>query len=184
MTKPERDALSLSKRLSLVLRHAPGSIGIVLDESGWTDVEALLAALTRHSVPLTRAELEQVVRSSDKQRFALSADGTRIRANQGHSVAVELGYVAQAPPELLFHGTLARLLPAIREQGLLKGKRHHVHLSATRELAQIVARRRRGATVVLEIAAGAMARDGFELFCSDNGVWLADHVPPRFLRAD
>jgi putative RNA 2'-phosphotransferase len=176
-----RDTNTISKRLSFVLRHDPASIGIALDAQGWIDVAALLAALAQHGHPLSREELEAVVRESDKQRFALSADGVRIRANQGHSIEVELGYVTRVPPELLYHGTIERYLPAILEQGLVKGQRHHVHLSAGRDLALIVAKRRRGTPIVLEVAAGAMAREGIELLCSDNGVWLTSHVPARFL---
>jgi putative RNA 2'-phosphotransferase len=183
VAKPSRETVTLSKRLSYVLRHAPGSIGVELDAGGWVAVDELLAAFARHGQALSRAELEQLVQRSDKRRFAFSADGGRIRASQGHSVAVELGYAAQTPPELLFHGTIERYLAAIRDQGLHKGRRHHVHLSVNRELALIVARRRRGSPVVLEVAAGAMAREGFELFCSDNGVWLVSHVPARFLTA-
>lgn len=169
-----RDAASLSRFLSLVLRHEPERIGIVLDENGWTDVDALLSALADQGTRLSRAELEAVVRESDKRRFAFSADGLRIRANQGHSVAVDLGYEPAPPPDVLYHGTVERFLPAIRRHGLLKGKRHHVHLSATREVAAAVGRRR-GDPVVLEIAAAAMASEGHVFFCSANGVC----TPPK-----
>ena len=130
MAKAAPGPVGTSKLLSYVLRHAPESIGIELDGGGWASVDVLLAALARHGRPLSRAELEQLVQTSDKRRFAFSADGARIRASQGHSVAVDLGYLAQTPPEVLFHGTLERLLPAIRDQGLHKGRRHHVHLSS------------------------------------------------------
>lgn len=172
---------SVSKLLSLVLRHEPGTIGITLDESGWTHVPALLDALSLHGKPIDRAELARIVRESDKQRFAFSEDGSKIRANQGHSVQVELGYEARQPPELLFHGTVARFLDPIQREGLRKGERHHVHLSATRDLAATVGKRR-GAPVILEVTCGVMAREGFVFFVSTNGVWLTDHVPPRFLR--
>jgi putative RNA 2'-phosphotransferase len=175
-----RDAISLSKFLSLVLRHDPGLIGMTLREGGWAAVDELLEALAKHGRSLSRAELESLVRQSDKQRFAFSPDGTLIRASQGHSVPVELGYEPTPPPSTLFHGTIERYLPAIRRDGLLKGKRHHVHLSATRELATVVGRRR-GAPVVLVIAAAAMAQEGHAFFCSANGVWLTDHVPVRFI---
>jgi putative RNA 2'-phosphotransferase len=176
----ERDATPLSKFLSLVLRHDPGKLGITLQEDGWTSVGALLVALAEHGTPLGRAELERLVHESDKQRFAFSSDGSMIRANQGHSVSVDLGYLPLLPPALLFHGTVARFLPNVRAEGLLKGKRHHVHLSSTRELATLVGSRR-GAPVVLTVNAGAMASEGHEFFCSPNGVWLTSHVPPRFL---
>jgi putative RNA 2'-phosphotransferase len=177
----KRRSVSISKQLSFVLRHDPGSIGISLDREGWVRVDLLLEALERHGNALDRSELEAIVRQSDKRRFALSADGALIRANQGHSVEVELGYAPLAPPSVLYHGTVARYLPSIRERGLVRGDRHHVHLSATRELAEAVGRRR-GSPVVLEVDAGRMAAAGHEFFRSENGVWLTSHVPPEFLR--
>jgi putative RNA 2'-phosphotransferase len=174
---------SASKFLSLVLRHDPALIGVALDDAGWVDVDVLLDALARHGKALERSALERLVRESDKQRFALSADGRRIRANQGHSVDVALGYAASPPPELLYHGTVERFLSAIRVEGLVRGARHHVHLSATRDVATSVGSRR-GRPVVIEVDAGAMARQGYEFFRSENGVWLTDHVPARFLRLD
>jgi len=163
-----------------VLRHEPGRVGITLDESGWTDVIELLDAFSRHGTPITRAELEQVVRGSDKQRFAFGEDGTLIRANQGHSVNVDLGHVTSEPPPVLYHGTVAKFLGVIRAEGLRKGQRHHVHLSATLETAVRVGQRR-GRALVLEVAAQAMARDGHRFFVSPNGVWLVEHVPPSYL---
>ena len=174
------DQRSLSKFLSFVLRHHPEAIGLTLADHGWVPVAELLTALTTHGKQLDLAALEELVSGSDKQRFAFSPDRLMIRANQGHSVQVDLGLSPRHPPGLLFHGTVARYLPAIREQGLLKGERHHVHLSATRDLALVVARRR-GAPLLLEIDAGGMAVAGHLFYCSENGVWLTDHVPPRFL---
>ena len=171
---------SLSKFLALVLRHRPATIGLTLSEDGWVPVDELLAALAANGRKVTVAELEELVAHSDKQRFALSSDGRSIRANQGHSVRVDLGLSPVPPPDSLYHGTVARYLPAIREQGLLKGKRHHVHLSATRELAQLVGARR-GAPVVLRVVARAMAEMQHRFYLSQNGVWLTDHVPPQFL---
>lgn len=168
-----------SKFLSLVLRHEPQSAGVVLDEAGWVGVRELLDGCARAGVVMTPDELHEIVRSSDKQRFALSEDGSRIRANQGHSVEVELGYAPAAPPEALWHGTADRFLASIRTQGLVKGARHHVHLSETREMAAAVGRRH-GRLVVLEIAAGRMQRDGFTFMRTTNGVWLVDHVPPSY----
>lgn len=173
-------AVRTSKFLSLVLRHQPQTIGIILDSAGWTDVDALLRALAKHGHPLTRAQLGELVASSDKQRYALSPDGQRIRANQGHSVEVELDLPAVAPPARLFHGTVAEVLPAIREQGLVKGARHHVHMSADLETATKVGGRR-GVPVILSIRAEAMAEAGHEFYRSANGVWLTDHVPPAYI---
>src|SRR5579859_6897056 len=122
--------IGLSKFLSLVLRHEPQRIGIALDEHGWTDVAELLGAAARHGVSMSRDDLARVVATSDKQRFALSPDGARIRANQGHSVDVDLALERVAPPALLYHGTVDKFVDGIRARGLVRGERHHVHLSA------------------------------------------------------
>ena len=168
----------LSKFLSLVLRHEPERIGIALDSAGWTDVSALLAAAAAHGSSITRDELVHVVATSDKQRFALSEDGTRIRANQGHSVEVELELAPAAPPAILYHGTVERFIESICDKGLIKGERHHVHLSADLETAQKVGGRR-GRYAILVVRASEMV--GHTFFVSQNGVWLTDHVPTTFL---
>jgi uncharacterized protein (TIGR02452 family) len=170
----------ISKFLSLVLRHEPERIGISLDDSGWTDVPALLAAAAKHGVSLTREQLAEVVAGSDKQRFALSPDGERIRANQGHSVDVDLKLEAVSPPATLYHGTVDKFLDSIRAKGLIKGERHHVHLSADTTTASKVGSRR-GKAVLLQVRAAAMAEAGHQFFRSANGVWLVESVPPEFL---
>ncbi|KAK0403525.1 hypothetical protein QR680_016973 [Steinernema hermaphroditum] len=144
-----------SKFLSLVLRHKPEAAGIALDANGWADVLELLAALHRRNRPMTRPQLEQLVAGCPKQRFAFSEDGTRIRANQGHSVGVDLQLTPLRPPELLFHGTVPRFADSIRRDGLQKMNRHHVHLSEDRETASTVGRRR-GTPTVLTIRSGDM----------------------------
>lgn len=169
-----------SKFLSLVLRHKPESIGVQLDENGWVDVDVLLAALTTHGRPLSRTELDRLVKENDKQRFAFNHDGSCIRANQGHSVEVDLALEAEAPPEKLYHGTVEKFLNSIFREGLLKGERRHVHLSLNLETAVKVGQRR-GKPVVLEIASGQMHREGYAFYVSGNGVWLVDHVPPQYL---
>ena len=168
-----------SKLLSLVLRHRPELIGIALDEGGWVQVDELLAALAAHGRPLTRAQLERLVATSDKQRFAL--DGDRIRASQGHSVPVDLGLSPVPPPRELFHGTPVRNVDAILREGLRKGQRHHVHLSPDVATATRVGARR-GTAAVLLVEAAAMAADGHVFLRSANGVWLVDSVPARYLR--
>jgi putative RNA 2'-phosphotransferase len=180
MATPPDPHRHLSKFLSLLLRHQPQLIGLSLDEAGWTDVDDLLQRLNQHGHPADRALLEAVVAQSDKQRFALSPDGQRIRANQGHSVQVELGYTPQPPPELLYHGTASRHLEAIRTEGLQRGSRHHVHLSPDADTAHRVGQRH-GSPVVLTVRAGEMSRAGHPFFVSDNGVWLVESVPPQFL---
>ncbi|MBK8167924.1 MAG: RNA 2'-phosphotransferase [bacterium] len=170
----------LSRFLSYVLRHRPDAVGLALDAAGWVEVDALLAACAAHGRPLTRDELEQVVARDDKQRYAFGDDGLRIRASQGHSVAVELGYEPRMPPEILYHGTTERFLEAIRREGLRRGERHHVHLSADEETARRVGARR-GRPVVLRVRAGEMARAGTPFFLSANGVWLTEGVGVGFI---
>ena len=169
-----------SKFLSLVLRHDPDRIGITLDDAGWTDVAALLDATAAHGVMITRDELVQIVATSDKQRFALSPDGARIRANQGHSVEVDLALAPATPPAVLYHGTVGQFVDSIREQGLIKGARHHVHLSADTATAAKVGGRR-GKPVILTVRAADMVAAGHTFFCSENGVWLVDHVQAQFI---
>lgn len=171
---------SLSKLLSFLLRHRPQAVGLRLSAEGWVSVDELISALAAHGHTVDRATLERIVAESDKQRFAFSSDGRLMRANQGHSVSIDLGLTPEQPPDVLFHGTVARYLAAIRAQGLLKGKRHHVHLSATIEVARSVGGRR-GVPTVLRVDAAAMARDGYLFYRSQNGVWLTEHVPPQFL---
>ena len=173
-------AVRISKFLSLVLRHRPEKIGIGLDQSGWASVERLIEASSRRGFDFTREELQNVVDGNDKKRFSLSEDGLWIRANQGHSIKVELGYAPTAPPEILYHGTAERFSTSIKQQGLIKGKRHHVHLSADVDTATKVGRRH-GKPVVLIIEAGRMRQDGFIFYLSANGVWLTDCVPVQYL---
>ncbi|MBW3598893.1 MAG: RNA 2'-phosphotransferase [Planctomycetes bacterium] len=175
-----QEAKRISKFLSYVLRHDPGSIGVELSPAGWVPVETLIAAANRHGSPLTVEQLHEVVRTSDKQRFALSEDGLQIRANQGHSVSVELGYEPAVPPELLYHGTTAKFLDAIRREGLKKGRRHHVHLSATIETATAVGGRR-GKPVILAVRAAEMHRAGAPFYVTPNKVWLTDAVPIGYI---
>jgi putative RNA 2'-phosphotransferase len=170
----------LSKFLSFVLRHEPQAIGLVLDGNGWARIDELLEKSRAHGQPLTRELLDTIVATSPKRRFAVSADGQRIRASQGHSVEVDLGYAPATPPALLFHGTVAAALPAIRSEGLRKMQRHHVHLSGDEATARTVGARR-GQPVVLRIAAGAMHAAGYVFYRSANGVWLTEQVPPQFI---
>lgn len=173
----------ISKYLARHLRHQPERIGIELDEHGWVPVEELLRAAGEHGFPVSREELTQVVAANDKQRYVLDTERDRIRASQGHSVAVDLELPPAIPPQRLYHGTVARFLDAIRSQGLRPMNRHAVHLSPERETAQRVGARR-GRPVVLPVAAGAMHRDGHTFQLSANGVWLTAEVPPRYLDFD
>jgi len=176
-----RDRLvKISKFLSLILRHKPEEIGITLNSSGWVPVADLLEACNKHTFPISMEELETVVATSDKKRFAFNEDHSMIRANQGHSVEVELGYQPQTPPDILYHGTATRFLSSIVEIGLIKGQRHHVHLSKEVETA-IKVGQRHGKAVVLIVKSGQMHRDGHIFYLSENGVWLTDSVPPSYI---
>lgn len=180
MSDAQRVQRRLSRFLSLVLRHHPERVGLHLDRGGWADVDELIACAQRADVPLTIDRLRAVVAGNTKQRFALSPDGRRVRANQGHSIPVDLGLVAVVPPRHLYHGTATQSLPAIRRNGLTGRGRNHVHLSGDRETA-IAVGRRHGEPVVLTVAAGEMHRQGHVFQRSVNGVWLTEVVPPRFL---
>jgi putative RNA 2'-phosphotransferase len=173
---------AVSKYLALILRHKPEAAGLVLEAQGWAPVAAVLAAVQRRFPGFSLADLHDLVRSNDKQRYAFDESEERIRANQGHSISVELGLDPVAPPSRLYHGTIEHFLPSILRQGLVKGRRQHVHLSADHATAQTVGARRAGATVILEVQASAMAAAGQSFFRSANGVWLTDRVAPEFLR--
>ncbi|MEI9866318.1 MAG: RNA 2'-phosphotransferase [Limisphaerales bacterium] len=176
----EKETKHASKFLSLVLRHEPERIGLKLGDAGWVGVTELLEAMNRHGVALPLDQLKHVVATSDKKRFALSEDGSQIRANQGHSVEVDLQYLPKTPPEILYHGTATRFLDGIRQDGLQRMERHDVHLSAETKVTVQVGSRH-GKPVLLVIRAGEMHRAGHVFRCSTNGVWLVDNVPAQFI---
>ena len=172
---------STSKFLSYVLRHQPDAIGLKLDEEGWADLSELIRLANADGRNLSLELIEEVVATNDKKRFAFSDNGSRIRASQGHSVAIELGLKPVPPPNVLYHGTATRFLDSIKEKGLIAGSRQHVHLSADRNKATDVGRRH-GEPVVLIVEAINMHGCGHEFFISENGVWLTLCVPVKFLR--
>jgi putative RNA 2'-phosphotransferase len=180
---PTDPIVATSKLLSYVLRHRPDSIGLALDAHGWADTAELLSCLAAHGKRVDRALLERVVADNDKQRFALSGDGSRIRASQGHSIAVDLQLREAEPPAMLYHGTASRFLKAILAVGLKAGARHHVHLSADPQTATRVGARH-GFPAVLRIDAARMRADGIAFYQSDNGVWLTAGVKPKYLSQD
>ncbi|MCT7961588.1 RNA 2'-phosphotransferase [Laspinema sp. D1] len=172
--------IKISKYLSYHLRHHPEEIGLELEPGGWVPVEALLAAAQRHQFPITRSELELVVETSNKQRFSFDSTGTRIRANQGHSIPIDLQLDPICPPDILYHGTGEQAVDSILAQGLQKRTRHHVHLSPDIDTARQVGMRH-GNPVVFTIKSAEMHQNGHLFYCSDNGVWLVDEVPPEYL---
>lgn len=168
----------ISKFLSLILRHNPSLIHLKLDENGWASVDFLLK---NKKQPFSLAELKEVVETNDKKRFSFNEDGTKIRANQGHSISnINLELKSKTPPEFLYHGTVGKFLSAIREKGLLKMNRQHVHLSQERETA-IKVGSRRGKPIILSIRSGEMSRKGHDFYLSENGVWLTNHIPSEFI---
>lgn len=172
--------VKISKFLSKYLRHKPEEIGIQLALGGWVAVDELLIACTNHKFPITREELEEVVATSDKKRFAFDSTLTLIRANQGHSTQVDLQLEPVVPPKVLYHGTGKTSGDAIMQTGISKMSRHHVHLSSDIATATIVGARH-GKPVIFAVDAGVMYAAGYIFYCSDNGVWLVDHVPPEYL---
>ncbi|MBD2775155.1 RNA 2'-phosphotransferase [Iningainema tapete] len=172
--------VKISKYLSRHLRHQPDRIGITLAPGGWVAVDELLAACKKHQLPISRDELDEVVANNDKQRFSFDSTGTLIRANQGHSVEVDLQLEPATPPSVLYHGTGHKAVESILQTGLCKMSRHHVHLSSDIATAKIVGARH-GKPVVFTVDAAAMHESGYTFYCSDNGVWLVDSVPPDYL---
>lgn len=170
----------LSKFMSLVLRHKPETIGLELDANGWVPVDALIAKMRAAGSSIDSNILSHIVATNEKKRFAFDATGTLIRASQGHSVTVDLGYTPQQPPEILFHGTAAHNRDIILAEGLKKGARHHVHLSNNIDTA-IQVGGRHGRPVVFTVHAAAMHNDGFAFYQSENGVWLTGSVPPQYV---
>ena len=171
-----------SRFLSMILRHRPEVIGITLDEHGWADVQELLLGMKR-THPIDMDILEEIVRADNKQRYSFNEDKTKIRANQGHSIPVDVELPLVEPPEYLWHGTGEKYVESIGEQGLIAKSRLYVHLSADRETARIVGARH-GRPVVYRVQTGQMQKDGFLFYRSVNGVWLTKQVPVRYLDRD
>lgn len=174
----DKNLAKISKFLSYVLRHKPDAIGLSLDPEGWADINDLIS---KADVPITHDLLHQAVTTNDKKRFAISEDGLAIRANQGHSVTVDLGLEAMEPPEVLYHGTATRFLDSIEQQGLRPQNRQYVHLSADHDTAVSVGQRH-GKPVVLTIPARQMHQQGHQFFQADNGVWLTKNVECEWLQ--
>jgi putative RNA 2'-phosphotransferase len=177
----EKQITHISKFLSLVLRHKPETIGIQLDENGWTDVELLLERSNSYGINFDKDILKHIVATNSKKRFAFNDNLDKIRASQGHSINIELGYTHQKPPEILYHGTGDKSVESILEKGLEKRNRQQVHLSSDVETA-IKVGQRHGKPFVFKVLAEQMYNDKFEFYRSDNGVWLTDNVPTKYLK--
>lgn len=179
----DRARIQASRFLSLVLRHKPQHAGLSLDVSGWCKVNDLLKGCASHGHPLSHEELDVIVAENDKQRFEFSDDRRRIRARQGHSIKVDLGYKPSIPPDILYHGTATRFLDSIKLKGLLRVGRQHVHLSFAVHTALKVGERH-GVPVVIPVRAREMQEAGFVFYCTANEVWLVDSVPSVYLKFD
>lgn len=177
----EKQKKSKSKFLSYVLRHHPELINLALDENGWANVDELIAKSKRDSYEgFTFEELDEIVQTNAKKRFAFNEDKTKIRASQGHSIDINLALIPQQPPEFLYHGTAQSNMDSILENGIEKRSRQHVHLSQDKETATNVGMRH-GKPIILTIRTQKMFEDGIEFYLSDNGVWLTDHVDPKYI---
>ena len=174
--------VKISKFLSYHLRHRPDLLGLELAPGGWVEVEKLLQAARRRKFPLSLVDLQQVVAQNDKQRFSFDDTGNLIRANQGHSIKVDLQLKPVTPPDILYHGTYTQAVASIQKQGLKKMSRHHVHLSSDIKTAKKVGARR-GYPVIFQIDALAMNQAGYLFYCSDNGVWLTEFIPAKYLQS-
>lgn len=165
-----------SKYISLLLRHKPENANLTLDDEGWCDVSQLCT-----NIDITFEELEEIVDTNNKKRFAFNADKTKIRASQGHSLEVDLKMPAIQPPRILYHGAKLKDMPSIHKTGLQKMNRQHVHLTDDIDTAKNVANRRPGESVILKINSGLMYFNGDKFFKSENGVWLTDNVPIKYI---
>ena len=173
------DYTHVSRFLCLILRHKPDEIGITLDEYGWANVEELIKGVSK-KYKFNIDILEEIVRTDEKQRYSFNEDHTKIRANQGHSIPVDVELEAIEPPEYLYHGTAVKYVDSIRETGLIPKSRLYVHLSVDKETAKNVGNRH-GMPFVYRVCSGKMYRDGFIFYKSKNGVWLTKSVPVRYL---
>lgn len=176
----EKENTRLSKLLSYILRHNPGEIGIHLDEHGWADVDELITKLKLKNEYINLNILKHIATINNKKRFAFNNDFSKIRASQGHSINIDLGYTEKQPPDVLFHGTVEKFVTKIFKEGLKKMSRHHVHLSADKATAMKIGERR-GKPVILIITSGEMFKAGYKFFLSDNGVWLTEYVLPQYI---
>lgn len=171
---------NLSRYMSLILRHKPEVIGITLDEHGWASVNDLICGIEKNNPGFNMNILEQIVRTDSKQRYSFNDDKSLIRANQGHSVNVDVELKEKEPPEYLYHGTGEKYVKSINQDGLIPKSRLYVHLSKDIKTAENVGKRH-GKEVVYRINSGQMYRDGYKFYLSENGIWLTKEVPIKYL---
>ena len=175
------DLIKTGRYISYLLRHHPEDSGLTLDQHGWADVNELINAVAQTYAGFSRTELDEIVATNNKKRYSYSEDGLRIRANQGHSIQVDVELEEKTPPPVLWHGTAERFVESIQEQGLVSGSRLYVHLSTDTDTARVVGKRH-GKPVIFHVDCKRMAEDGYKFYLSVNGVWLTNEVPARYLR--
>lgn len=180
--KKQQNDIELGKFISLILRHKPEVVGITLDENGWADTQELLSGINASGRYIDLPILERIVRENNKKRYSFNEDKTKIRANQGHSILVDVEMKEMLPPDELYHGTAERFLESIRKKGILKMNRQYVHLSADIETARTVGRRH-GKPIVLVIDTRKMVEDGYPFWLSDNGVWQSEEIKWEYVKA-
>lgn len=177
------DLVKISKFLSYILRHKPDAIALDISIDGWVKIDELISAAKKDGWPIDEEIINEVVKSNSKQRFSFSDDGLYVRANQGHSIEIELGLKPQIPPDILFHGTVEKFVANINNEGLKKMKRHHVHLYTNKNDACNVGSRR-GRPVIFSVDSKSMFEDGLSFFLSKNGVWLTGYVCPKYIKRE
>lgn len=179
--RDDKQSIQISKFLSLILRHKPETIGIQLDKNGWVDCKELIEKAINYGIELDYQMLLEIVETNPKKRFQFNVTFNKIRASQGHSISIELGYLNQKPPEILYHGTSEKAVQSILERGLEKRNRQHVHLSTDIKTA-IKVGQRHGKPFVFKVQSEQMFNNNFKFFISANGVWLTEFVPPKYLK--
>ena len=179
----EQNKIKTGKFLSLILRHSPELIGIEMDSQGWVNIKELISKCAAKGKRFSMADLEEIVETNNKRRYSFNEDKTKIRANQGHSIDVDLEFSPVEPPEILYHGTAESFYNSIMEKGIIKKNRQHVHLSDNRTTAHNVGARH-GKPLILRVLSGEMHTDGIEFFLSENGVWLTDYIDPKYIEKE
>lgn len=180
MREQNNTDIELGRFISLILRHKPEAVGIKLDSNGWADVDKLISGINKCGKKINMEILERIVHENNKQRYSFDETHTKIRANQGHSVNVDVELKESIPPDKLYHGTATRFLDSIKKNGITKQSRQHVHLSADKETATAVGKRH-GKPVVLVIDTAKMRADGCKFYISENGVWLCDDISWKYI---